>query len=62
MPCVARCRASVDDFRSAAAQRAGRPRVSPHRYLCQRFADDPSMWLCHERIYRAVYQPNSRFL
>lgn len=24
--------------------------------------DDPSMRLCHESIYQAVYQPNSRFL
>jgi IS30 family transposase len=32
------------------------------RHLRLRFADDPSMWLCHESIYQAVYQPNSRFL
>jgi IS30 family transposase len=32
------------------------------RHLRQRFADDPSMRLCHESIYQAVYQPHSRFL
>ena len=32
------------------------------RHLRLRFTDDPSMWLCHESIYQAVYQPNSRFL
>jgi IS30 family transposase len=32
------------------------------RHLRLRFADDPSMWLCHESIYQAVSQPNSRFL
>ena len=32
------------------------------RHLRLRFAEDPSMWLCHESIYQAVYQPNSRFL
>jgi len=32
------------------------------RHLRQRFPDDPSMRLCHESIYQAVYQPNSRFL
>jgi IS30 family transposase len=32
------------------------------RHLRLRFGDDPSMWLCHESIYQAVYQPNSRFL
>ncbi|WP_423202386.1 IS30 family transposase [Mycobacterium decipiens] len=32
------------------------------RHLRLRFSDDPSMRLCHESIYQAVYQPNSRFL
>jgi IS30 family transposase len=32
------------------------------RHLPLRFANDPSMRLCHESIYQAVYQPNSRFL
>lgn len=32
------------------------------RHLRLRFADDPSMRLCHESIYQAVYQTNSRFL
>ncbi|BDX33398.1 hypothetical protein TUM20985_39450 [Mycobacterium antarcticum] len=32
------------------------------RHLRSRFADDPTMRLCHESIYQAVYQPNSRFL
>jgi IS30 family transposase len=31
-------------------------------HLRQRFADDPSMRLCHEGGYQAVYQLNSRFL
>ena len=32
------------------------------RHLRLRFPEDPSMWLCAESIYQAVYQPNSRFL
>ncbi|MGW3483741.1 IS30 family transposase [Rhodococcus indonesiensis] len=32
------------------------------RHLRQRFPDDPTMRLCHESIYQAVYQPGSRFL
>jgi IS30 family transposase len=29
------------------------------RHLRQRFPEDPAMWLCHESIYQAVYQPRS---
>jgi IS30 family transposase len=32
------------------------------RHLRQRFPQDPSMWLCHESIYQAVYQPGSPLL
>jgi IS30 family transposase len=32
------------------------------RHLRRRFPDEPAMWLCHERIYQAVYQPRSVFL
>jgi len=42
------------------AQRWSPQQISRHLRL--RFLDDPSMWLCHESIYQAVYQPNSRFL
>jgi IS30 family transposase len=29
------------------------------RHLRRRFPDQPVMWLCHESIYQAVYQPGS---
>ncbi len=29
------------------------------RHLRQRFPDEPEMWLCHESIYQALYQPGS---
>lgn len=32
------------------------------RHLRLLFPEDRSMWLCHESIYAAVYQPNSRFM
>jgi IS30 family transposase len=32
------------------------------RHLRHRLPDDSSMRLCHESIYQAVYQPNSRFV
>lgn len=32
------------------------------RHLRLRFPENRSMWLCHESIYQAVYQPNSRFI
>lgn len=41
-------------------QRWGPQQISRHLRL--RFADDPSMRLCQESIYQAVYQPNSRFI
>jgi IS30 family transposase len=41
-------------------QRWSPQQISLH--LRRRFPVDRSMWLCHESIYQAVYQPNSRFL
>ena len=32
------------------------------RHLRVRFSDEPEMWLCHESIYQALYQPGSQFL
>jgi IS30 family transposase len=32
------------------------------RHLRQRFPGQPGMWLCHESIYQAVYQPGSPLL
>jgi IS30 family transposase len=32
------------------------------RHLRRRFPDEPGMWLCHESIYQAVYQPGSALL
>jgi IS30 family transposase len=40
-------------------------RWSPQRVshlLRRRFPDEPAMWLCHESIYQAVYQPGSVLL
>lgn len=39
------------------AQRWSPQQVS--RHLRQRFPDDPTMWLCPESIYQAIYQPGS---
>ena len=39
------------------AQRWSPQQIS--RHLRQRFPNDPAMWLCHESIYQAVYQPGS---
>jgi IS30 family transposase len=32
------------------------------RHLRQRFPDEPTMWLCPESIYQAVYQPGSALM
>jgi transposase, IS30 family len=39
------------------AQRWSPEQIS--RQLRLRFPDEPAMWLCHESIYQAVYQPGS---
>ena len=39
------------------SQRWSPQQISLH--LRQRFPDNPEMWLCHESIYQAVYQPGS---
>ncbi|WP_216638950.1 IS30 family transposase [Mycobacterium asiaticum] len=53
-----------DDLSAMVAELLGR-RWSPQqisRHLRLRFPGDPSMRLCHESIYQAVYQANSRFM
>jgi IS30 family transposase len=40
------------------AQRWSPQQISCH--LRQRFPGEPGMWLCHESIYQAVYQPGSQ--
>jgi IS30 family transposase len=60
-----RRRVETDDHLGAVVAELLLRRWSPQqisRHLRHRFPDDPSMWLCHESIYQAVYQPNSRFL
>jgi IS30 family transposase len=42
------------------AQRWSPQQISRHLRL--RFAAEPGMWLCHESIYQAVYQPGSVLL
>ncbi|MGA4791301.1 IS30 family transposase [Nocardia sp. AB354] len=42
------------------AQRWSPQQIS--RHLRKRFLSDPRMWLCHETIYQAVYQPGSSLL
>lgn len=32
------------------------------RHLRGKYSEDRSMWLCHESIYQAVYQPHSRLI
>jgi IS30 family transposase len=58
-------RVDVNDHLGAVVTELLGQRWSPQqisRHLRLRYPDDPSMRLCHESIYRAVYQPNSRFL
>lgn len=42
------------------AQRWSPQQIS--RHLRARFPDDPGMWLCHESIYQALYQPGSTLM
>jgi IS30 family transposase len=42
------------------AQRWSPQQIS--RHLRQRFPNEPAMWLCHESIYQAVYQPGSALM
>lgn len=41
------------------AQRWSPTQIS--RWLRETFPEQPGMWLCHESIYQAIYQPNSRW-
>lgn len=42
------------------AQRWSPAQIS--RHLRVRFPSDPGMWLCHESIYQALYQPGSELM
>jgi IS30 family transposase len=42
------------------AQRWSPQQIS--RHLRQRFPNQPGMWLCHESIYQALYQPGSALM
>jgi transposase, IS30 family len=42
------------------AQRWSPQQIS--RHLRRRFPHEPGMWLCHESIYQAIYQPGSALL
>jgi transposase, IS30 family len=60
-----RRRVDTDDHLGVVVAELLSRRWSPQqisRHLRQRFPDVPSMRLCAESIYQAVYQPNSRFL
>lgn len=50
-------RAVVEELRA----RRWRPQQIA-RHLCRRFPQGPGMWLCHESIYQAIYQPGSLFV
>jgi transposase-like protein len=53
-----------DDLRELVAEFLAQRRNPQQitRHLKGRFPDDRSMWLCHESIYQAVYQPGSPLL
>ncbi|MFC6868043.1 IS30 family transposase [Haloechinothrix salitolerans] len=42
------------------AQRWSPQQIS--RHLRRQFPDQPGMWLCHESVYQAVYQPGSTLM
>lgn len=59
------CRIDSNDELHTVIAELLRLRWSPQqisRYLRRRFPDEPSMWLCHESIYKAIYRPGSPFL
>ncbi len=65
--CAAACRHRIDSnselnggVTELLLQRWSSQQISRHFRL--RFAHAPSMWLCREGIYQAVYQPDSRYL
>jgi transposase, IS30 family len=56
-----RCRVEASDqlgtmVAELLLRRWSRQQIS--RHLHHRFPDDPSMRMCHESIYRDVYEPN----
>ena len=60
-----RRRVDINDRLSVIVSELLGKRWSPQqisRHLHHRFPDEPSMRLCHESIYQAVYQSDSRFL
>lgn len=60
-PCVSPVRCSSAAWSPSCLVRRWSPQQIS-RHLRLRIAEDPSMRLCHQRIQKLVYQPNSRFL